>query len=102
MNAIILKKTDEEREIKPWEPRGKELATKYIDQLMSFLESHNNDIEGALGTVKAMVRFRENLTIDTIFERLIPVSRSEEVILRLFRCIFETMIYGREIKIQFI
>jgi len=103
MKTIILKKTELERRITPWEAKGIELANEYVDQLTEFFESHNNDIEAALGTIRAMVRFKEiNLTNDTIFERLILVDKTEEIIQRLFRGIFEAIIFGRKIEIQFI
>ena len=103
MKAVILKKTKDERRISPWEAKGMELGAEYNKQLLDFLESHNNDVEGALGSIKAMIRFREdNMPVNSIFERLIPVDRDHEVIIRLFRCIFEALIYGKDLKYQFI
>ncbi len=103
MKTIILKKSISERLTNPWEPKGKELTGKYIGQLTEFLESHNNDIEAALETIRAMIRIKESkLKNNTIFERLILVEKTEEIILRLFRGIFEALIYGPEIEIRFI
>ena len=103
MKSIILKKTLIERLTNPWEPKGKELTDKYNAQLREFIENHNNDIEAALATVRAMIRFKEsNLKNNTIFERIILADKTEEIIIRLFRGIFEAIIYGRELEIRFI
>lgn len=103
MKTIILKKSVSERLTNPWEPKEKELTGKYVGQLIEFFESHNNDIEAALATIRAMIRFKEsNLKSNTIFERLILVDKPEEIILRLFRLVFEAIIYDREIEIRFI
>lgn len=103
MKTIILKKSVIERLTNPWEPKREELTIEYVGQLSEFLESHNNDIEASLATIKAMIRFKEsNLKSNTIFERLILINKTEEITLRLFRGIFEALIYGREIEIRFI
>lgn len=103
MKTIILRKSVSERLTNPWEPKGKELTGRYVGQLIEFFESHNNDIEAALATIREMIRFKEsNIKSNTIFERLILVDKTEEITLRLFRGIFEAFIYGLEIEIRFI
>jgi hypothetical protein len=103
MKTIILKKSVSERLTNPWEPKGEKLTSEYLGQLTEFLESHNNDLEAALAAVREMIRFKEsNLRSNTIFERLMPVDKTEEIILRLFSGIFEAIIYGMEIEIRFI
>ena len=99
MKTIILKKTLSERLTTPWEPKEEELANDYSGQLLDFFESHNNDVEAALATIRAMIRFKEdNLKSNTVFERLIEVDKTEEIILRLFRGIFSQI---NEDKLQF-
>jgi hypothetical protein len=103
MKTIILKKSVSERLTNPWEHKQEELANDYSGQLLEFFESHNNDVEAALATIRAMIRFKEdNLKSNTIFERLIDVDKTEEIILRLFRGIFDAIIYGRGIEFRFI